>query len=113
MKKRFLDLAVAGAVLATVQALVETLVFAWLHRDLLLPPYRFFPTHAYDAFAKLWFPLADLVPLPRMLEDFLGQGFAAKLALAPELVAIGLATALMAGLRRWAPGAGCRPARRA
>jgi arylsulfatase A-like enzyme len=98
MKKRFLDLAVAGAVLGTVQALVETLVFAWLHRDLLLAPYRFFPTHAYDAFAKLWFPLADALPLPRMLEDFLAQGFGAKLALAPELVAINLATAVLLAL---------------
>jgi arylsulfatase A-like enzyme len=98
VKKRFLDLAVAGAVLGTVQALVETLVFAWLHRDLLLAPYRFFPTHAYDAFAKLWFPLAEALPLPRMLEDFLGQGFGAKLALAPELVAINLATAVLLAL---------------
>jgi arylsulfatase A-like enzyme len=98
VKRRFLDLAVAGAILGTAQALVETLVFAWLHRDLLLAPYRFFPTHAYDAFAKLWFPLADLLPLPRLLEDFLGQGFAAKLALAPELVAINLAVAILVAL---------------
>jgi arylsulfatase A-like enzyme len=98
VKKRFLDLAVAAAVLGTVQALVETLAFAWWHRDLLLAPYRFFPTHAYDAFAKLWFPLAELAPLPRLLEDFLGQGFAAKLALAPELVAINLAMAMLVAL---------------
>ena len=40
MKKRFLDLAVAGAVLGVVQSLVETLAFAYLYRDLLLAPYR-------------------------------------------------------------------------
>lgn len=98
MKKRFTDLAVAGVVLGTLQAVVESLAFAWLDRDLLLAPYRFFPTHAYDAFAKLWFVAADALPLPPMLTDFVGQGFAPKLAIAPELVAINLAVAIVLAL---------------
>ncbi len=98
MRNRFADLAVAGVVLGTVQALVETLALAWLHRDLLLAPYRFFPTHAYDAFAKLWFLASEALPLPPMLTGFLSQGIAPKLALAPELVAINLAVAVVLAL---------------
>lgn len=98
MKNRFADLAVAAVVLGTLQALVETFALAWLHRDLLLAPYRFFPTHAYDAFTKLWFLASDALPLPSLLTEFVAQGFAAKLALAPELVAINLAVAIAAAL---------------
>ena len=95
MRKRFVDLAVAGVVLGIVQAVLESALLAWLYRDLLVAPYRFFPTHAYDAFAKLWFALAQVIPLPMLLADFLGQGVAPKLALAPELVAINIAVAML------------------
>ena len=117
MKKRFLDLAVAGVVLGVMQALLESGLLAWLNRDLLLAPYRFFPTHAYDAFAKLWFLLADALPLPMLLVDFVGQGFTPKLALAPELVAINIAMAMLvaavlAPVAGWfGVGPGARPAR--
>lgn len=95
MKRRFLDLAVAGIVLGVLQAVIETLALAFLHRDLLLAPYRFFPTHGYDAFAKLYFLVADKLHLPLLLQDFVVQGFAPKLALAPELVAINIAVATL------------------
>lgn len=93
MKRRFLDLAVAGVVLGIVQALVETAALALLHRDLLLPPYLFFPTHGYDAFTKLYFLVAQPLGLPSLLERFLAQGVTAKAALAPELVAINVGIA--------------------
>ena len=98
MKRRFLDLAVAGVVLGALQAVIETLLVAWLHRDLLVAPYRFFPTHAYDAFAKLYFLVADHLPLPMLLDNFVPQGFLAKLAIAPELVAINAAVAIVVAL---------------
>ena len=98
MKKRLVDLAVAGVVLALVQAVVETLAVAILHRDLLLAPYRFFPTQAWDAFAKLWFAAGTLVPLPPLLQDFVGQGMAAKLVLLPQLAGIGVAAATVLAL---------------
>jgi arylsulfatase A-like enzyme len=89
------DLAVAGVVFGIVQALVETGLFAWLHRDLLLAPLRFFPTHSYDAFAKIWLALAAHLPLPLLLQDFLAQGMAPKVAIAAELVAINVAVAVV------------------
>lgn len=98
MKQRFLSLAVAGVVLGVVQALVETLAMAWLYRDLLLTPYRFFPTHSYDAFTKVWFILADHFSLPLLLQNFVGQGFLAKFAIAPELIAINVAMAMLLAL---------------
>ncbi|MFN2375506.1 MAG: hypothetical protein ABR538_03150, partial [Candidatus Binatia bacterium] len=98
MKRRFTDLALAAVVLGVVQALVGSAALAWLYRDLLLAPYRFFPAHSYDAFAKVWFALAERLPLPVLLENFLGQGLAAKLALAPELVAINVAVAIVLAL---------------
>jgi hypothetical protein len=98
VRRRFVDLAVAAVVLGVMQAVVETTLLAWQHRDLLLAPYRFFPTHAYDAFAKLWFLLADRIALPLLLQDFVGQGFAPKLALAPELLAINIAMATLVAI---------------
>jgi len=98
VKRRFIDLAVAGIVLGTMQAVIETLLVAWLNRDLLLAPYRFFPTHAYDAFAKIYFLCADHLPIPLLLQSFVPQGFASKLALAPELVAINIAVATLVAL---------------
>jgi len=95
VRKRFLDLAVAGIVLGVMQAILESALLAWLYSDLLLAPYRFFPAHAYDAFAKLWFLLAESLPLPGLLANFLGQGFAPKLAMAPELVSINIAVAVL------------------
>jgi len=98
LKRRFLDLAVAGIVLGILQAVLETLALALLHRDLLLAPYRFFPTHSYDAFSKLYFLVADKLHLPLLLQDFVAQGFASKLAMAPELVAINIAVATVAAI---------------
>jgi arylsulfatase A-like enzyme len=95
VKKRFTDLAAAALVLGVMQAVVESLLLAFLHRDLLLAPYRFFPTHAWDAFTKLYFLAADRLPLPMLLQDFVGQSLAAKLVIAPALVAINAAVALV------------------
>ncbi|HYC54799.1 MAG TPA: sulfatase [Candidatus Binatia bacterium] len=89
MQRRFLDLAVAALTLAVLQAVIETLVIAALHRELLLAPYRFFTVQIWDAFVKLYFAAAEYVPLPVMLGHFRGQGIGSKLSIAPELMAIG------------------------
>ncbi len=98
MKRRFLDLAVAASVLGLMQALVGTFLVAWLYRDLLLAPYRFFPTHSYDAFTKLFFVGVDRGVLPSLLDGFVAQGAVAKLAIAPQLVAINLSVAIVLSL---------------
>jgi len=98
MKRRLLDLAVAAVTLGVVQALAGTAVVAVLYRDFLFAPYRFFTVQSYDAFTKLWFAMGDAAPVPSLLADFLGQGMAAKLVLAPQLVAINLAVAVALAL---------------
>jgi|GEM_PF-377281 len=98
MKRRFLDLAVAAVALGVVQALTETVVAAVLYRDMLFAPYRFFTVQSYDAFTKLWFAIGDSAPVPSLLSHFLGQGAAAKLTLAPQLVAINTAVAVALAL---------------
>jgi len=105
VKKRFVDLAAAAAVLGVVQSVVETLMLSWLYRDLLVTPYRFFPSHLYDAFTKLWFAADGLLPLPLLLQGFVAQGVAAKLPLAAGLVAINLAVGMVLALLL-APAAG-------
>ena len=95
MKTRFVDLVAAAAVLGVVQSVTETLLLSWLYRDLLLTPYRFFPSHLYDAFTKLWFAAAAHLPLPLMLQGFVAQGLVAKLSLAAGLVAINLAVGVV------------------
>ena len=94
MKRRILDLAVAAVILGVVQALAETAVAAVFYRDFLVAPYRFFTVQSYDAFTKLWFLMGDAAPLPSLLSHFLGQGAVAKIALAPQLVAINIAVAV-------------------
>lgn len=100
MKHRFTDLLAAAAVVGIVQALVETVALGWLYRDLLLTPYRFFPIHLYDAFTKIWFLICEhsSLSLPLLLQDFVGQGPLPKLAIAPELIAINLAMAVLVAL---------------
>ncbi|MBI5506842.1 MAG: sulfatase [Deltaproteobacteria bacterium] len=98
MKRRLVDLAVAAVTLGVVQALTETVVAAVLYRDFLLAPYRFFTVQSYDAFTKLWFALGDGAAVPSLLSHFLGQGVTAKLTLAPQLVAINLAVAVVLAL---------------
>lgn len=95
MKRRFLDLAAAGILLGVVQALAETAALALLHRDLLLPPYAFFPTHLYDAFTKLYFLAAERMPLPGFLGHFLAQGVVAKGSLLPDLLAVNVGVAVV------------------
>lgn len=95
MKKRFFDLAVAAVVLGVVQSVAETLLLSWLYRDLLLTPYRFFPSHIYDAFTKLWFAAGEHLRLPLLLQGFVGQGVAAKLPMAAALVSVNLSVGVV------------------
>jgi arylsulfatase A-like enzyme len=74
-------------VFGLIQAAVETAVIAVLYRDLLFAPYRFFSIQLYDASTKLYFWLANYLPLPALLADFVGQGLWAKASLFPELAA--------------------------
>jgi arylsulfatase A-like enzyme len=73
-----------------VQALFEILAIAWLHRDLLLAPYRFFGTQAWDPGTKLYQALLVPLGLPDPLSIFLAPGVAAKLGVAPGLALAGL-----------------------
>jgi arylsulfatase A-like enzyme len=67
-----------------------------LYRDLLFAPYRFFTIQSYDAFAKLYFALADRLPLPGLLQAFSSTGAAAKLGLFPQLAAVSAFSAILA-----------------
>ncbi len=88
-----------AAFFGLIQAAVESVVLAALYRDILLAPYRFFTVASWDAFTRLYFALDDRVEiLPDLLSRFAARGFAAKLALAPELAAIGIPVAMLTAL---------------
>jgi arylsulfatase A-like enzyme len=98
LAKLFVRMAAVVVMIGMIQAVVEAAVLAVLYRDLLFAPYRFFTIQIYDAFTKLYFLLATVVPLPQVLGTFLGQGIAAKLTLLPELAAVNVFVALLVTL---------------
>jgi arylsulfatase A-like enzyme len=95
--------AAVGCCLGAVQTVLETLGIAVLYDRFLLHPATFFNARMYDAFTKILLSL-DL-PGPRLgaLDVFVGQGFAAKLAIGTDLLlanflvgaALGAALALL------------------
>ncbi len=84
----------AALTLVLIQAAIETVLLAWLYRNLLLAPYRFFTSQIYDGFTKLYFLLGERWSLPSLAGEFLAHGFAPKLAIGPQLVAAGISVAL-------------------
>ena len=88
----------AGFTLGLVQSLIEVVTIAGLHAGYLLAPRTFFNTRMYDAFAKLYASAAEVGGFAATGQGFLGLGFAAKLAIAPELIAINLCVGLIVGL---------------
>jgi arylsulfatase A-like enzyme len=94
----FRRLAAVALSIGLAQALIESLCFGWLYRDLLFAPYRFFTIQSYDAFAKIYFVLADQMPLPELLETFTSPGFMAKLSLFPQLAAINAFVAIVVAI---------------
>lgn len=83
------------AAITCVQAVLETVALAVLHRDLLLAPYRFFTVQAWDAPTKLYQTVLVPMGLPDLLSAFLSQGIASKLGLLPALIAPALLWALV------------------
>ncbi|MFT5042138.1 MAG: arylsulfatase A-like enzyme [Hyphomicrobiaceae bacterium] len=79
----------------SVQAFVESLALGWLHRDLLLAPYRFFTTQAWDPAVKLYELFLVPAGFPDPLSDFVAQGAVGKLSLFPSLWAIGILWGLL------------------
>ncbi len=95
MRERFSRIAAIVVAVGVLQAVVESVTFAVLYRELLFAPYRFFTVQSYDAFTKLYFLMAGVLPLPEVLDVFLAQGLWPKLALIPELVAVNVFVALL------------------
>ena len=91
----FRQLVAAALVLGLTQAIVETLAFTWLYRDLLFAPYRFSTVQNWDAFVKAYFALAEIVPFLRLSDTFGSPEFMSKAALLPTLLAINAAMAVV------------------
>jgi arylsulfatase A-like enzyme len=89
--------AAAGLALGVVQALLETLVIAFLHADYVLAPRVFFNVRMYDAFSKLYTTAADAVGITVSTQGFLGVGFGAKFAMLPELLAVNAVVGVVVG----------------
>ncbi|RMF21450.1 MAG: hypothetical protein D6760_09430, partial [Deltaproteobacteria bacterium] len=91
--------AASAAVLAVVQAVVETGVLAWIYRGQNLPPYEFFPHQAYDFFLKLRFAFAGVLGwLPGLPAHFRPPGLGAHAAVFFDVLAPAVAVALLAAL---------------
>ncbi len=104
---RHLGAAVASAaVLAVVQAVVETGVLAWIYRGQNLPPYGFFPHQAYDFFLKLRFVLDGVLGwLPELPSHFRPPSLAAHAAVFFDVLVPAVAVALVAALVLGSAGA--------
>ena len=85
LSRKLLGVAAVASVVGVVQAVLQTAVFAWLYRDLVFAPYRFFSRQMYDGFTKIYFWLGSYVPLPELMDRFLPQGIWSKVALFPDL----------------------------
>jgi len=95
---RLLFGAAIGCSLGAAQAIIETLLLAFVYSPYLLQPLTFFNNRMYDAFTKL-FLLAKL-PSPALttLDRFIGQGFTPKLAIAADLLLVNFIVGAMLGI---------------
>ncbi len=87
-----------GCTLGAVQAVVETLVVAFLYQPLVLQPAYFYNARMYDGFTKLVTWIDPPAPTLSSLEAFIGQGFVPKLALASDLLLVNFAVGAVIGL---------------
>lgn len=90
--------AAIGCSLGAAQAIIETLVIAFVYRPYLLQPLTFFNNRLYDAFTKIF--LRTQLPAPALttLDTFIGQGFAPKLAIAADLLLVNFIVGAVLGI---------------
>ncbi|RMF24753.1 MAG: hypothetical protein D6760_02675, partial [Deltaproteobacteria bacterium] len=97
-RDNFIRWLAAASLLACVQVVIEVALVAWRYAGVVLPPRAFFDTQRYDAFAKIYARVEPILGLPPFLDRFVDKGGLAKLALAPELLAMALPVALVLAL---------------
>jgi arylsulfatase A-like enzyme len=95
---RLLFGAAIGCSLGAAQAIIETLLIAFVYRSYLLQPLEFFNNRMYDAFTKLF--LLTKLPSPALttLDRFIGQGFTPKLAIAADLLLVNFIVGAVLGI---------------
>jgi arylsulfatase A-like enzyme len=93
-----------GCSLGAAQAMIETLLIAFVYRPYLLQPITFFNNRLYDGFTKIFMRTELPAPALTTLDRFIAQGFTPKLAIAADLLLVnfivgsvlGIAAALLA-----------------
>lgn len=90
--------AAVGCSLGAAQALIETLLIAFVYRPYLLQPLTFFNNRVYDAFTKLFLRVDLPTPALSTLDTFIGQGFAPKLAIAADLLLVNFIVGAVLGV---------------
>lgn len=88
----------AAIAVGVIQSVLETLLIGALNSSYILAPGSFFNVKVYDGFAKLHAIAAESLGLPTTGMNFMAGGFAAKLALLPELLAINIFVAAIVGI---------------
>lgn len=95
---RLLFGAAIGCSLGAAQAIIETLLVAFVYRPYLLQPVSFFNMRMYDAFTKLFMRLDLPSPALSTLDSFIGQGFAPKLTIAADLLLVNFIVGAVLGV---------------
>ena len=88
----------AAIAVGVIQSVVETLLIGALNSSYILAPGSFFNVKVYDGFTKLHAIAAESLSLPTSGMNFMAGGFAAKLAILPELLAINIFVAALVGI---------------
>ena len=95
---RLLFGAAIGCSLGAAQAIIETLLIAFVYRTYLLQPLTFFNNRMYDAFTKLFVRTELPAPALTTLDRFLAQGFAPKLTIAADLLLVNFLVGAVLGV---------------
>jgi len=90
--------AAVGCSFGAAQALIETLLIAFLYRPYLLQPLTFFNNRMYDAFTKLFLRAELPAPALSTLDTFIAQGFLPKLAIAADLLLVNFLVGAVLGV---------------
>ncbi len=98
MRERFLAAVSAACALGVLQALVETVMVGGVYHDLMLAPRGFMGIRYGDGYSKVLVWLRGLLGLTPAPGQFIGQGFAAKLAILPNALGVGLGMGILVGL---------------
>lgn len=95
---RLLSGAAVGCSFGAAQAIIETLMIAFVYRPYLLQPLMFFNNRMYDAFTKLFVRTELPSPALSTLDTFIGQGFTPKLAIAADLLLVNFIVGAVLGI---------------